>query len=109
LLELGHTYPWIYGVKINAATASEKGIEDGDEIWIESEFGYKVMGKAVVTEAVHPEVLGITGVFGRLVHGEQVGRKVGSHWNTLVGQRLERTDKMSSSVDSCVKVKVYKA
>jgi anaerobic selenocysteine-containing dehydrogenase len=109
LLELGHTYPWVYGVKINTGTAQAKGIRNGDEIWIESEYGYKVKGTAVVTEAVHPEVIGLTGVFGRLVRGEKVGRKVGSHWNTLIGQSLDRLDKLSSSLDGCIKVKVYKA
>jgi anaerobic selenocysteine-containing dehydrogenase len=109
LLELGHTYRWIYGVTINRDTAAAKGIEDGEEIWIESEYGYRVKGNAVVTEAVHPEVLGLSGVFGRLVFGEKVGRKVGVHWNTLVGQNLENIDKLSSSLDGCVKVKVYKA
>lgn len=108
LLELGHTYPWIYGAQINSETAKAKGIRDGDEIRIESEFGYQVQGKAVVTEGIHPECVGLSGVFGRLAFGEKVGRKVGPHWNTLVGQNLERVDKMSTSLDGCIRVKVTK-
>jgi molybdopterin-containing oxidoreductase family molybdopterin binding subunit len=109
LLELGHTYPWIYGAQINSETAKARGIEDGDEIRIESEFGYQVQGKAVVTEGIHPECVGLSGVFGRLAFGEKVGRKVGPHWNTLIGQNLERLDKMSSILDGCIRVKVSKA
>lgn len=109
LLEIGHTYPWIYGIQINRETAEKKGIKDGDEICVESEFGYSVKGTAVITEGIHPECIGTVGACGRLTFGEKVGRKVGVHWNTLVGQTLERIDKMSSSLDGCVRVKIYKA
>ena len=108
-LEIGYAYPWVYGVQIHSETAKRKGIEDGDEIWIESEYGYKVKGKAVTTEGIHPECVGTMGIAGRLTHGEKVGRKVGPHWNTLIGLRLDRMDKMSSSLDGCFRVKVFKA
>lgn len=107
-LEIGHTYPWIYGVQINAATAKSKGIEDGDSIWIESEYGYKVKGKAVVTEGIHTECIGTMGTAGKLTFGDKLGRKVGVNWNTLLSQNLDRIDKMSSALDLCVRVKIYK-
>jgi molybdopterin-containing oxidoreductase family molybdopterin binding subunit len=108
-LEIGYAYPWVYGVQIHSETARRKGIQDGDDIWIESEFGYRVKGKAVITEGIHPECVGTMGAAGRLTHGEKVGRKVGPHWNTLVGLQLDRMDKMSSSLDGCFRVKVFKA
>ena len=107
-LEIGHVYPWVYGVVVHTDTAGAKGIRDGDEIWVESEFGYRVKGRAVVTEGIHPECIGTTGTGGRLTFGEAVGRRVGPHWNTLVGQALDRIDKMSSSLDCCLRVKIYK-
>jgi len=109
LLEIGHTYPWIYGIQINRETAEKKGIKDGDEICVESEFGYSVKGTAVITEGIHPECIGTVGACGRLSFGEKVGRKVGVSWNALIGQTLDRIDKMSSSLDGCVRVKIYKA
>ena len=44
-LEIGHVYPWIYGVVLHPKTAASKNIQNGDEIWVESEFGYRVKGK----------------------------------------------------------------
>jgi len=86
LLEIGHTYPWIYGAQLNSETAKDKGIENGDEICIESEFGYKVKGKAVITEGIHPECVGLTGVFGRLAFGEKVGR----NWTDVSGLKYTK-------------------
>lgn len=107
-LEIGHTYPWIYGIQINSETAKAKGIEDGDEIWIESEYGHRVKGNAVITEGIHPECIGTMGTAGKLTFGEKLGRKVGVNWNTLLGQKLDRIDKLSSAIDLCVRVKIYK-
>ncbi|MCL5736538.1 MAG: molybdopterin-dependent oxidoreductase [Actinobacteria bacterium] len=108
-LEIGHTYPWIYGLPIHTRTAAERGIKDGDEVWVESEFGYRVKAKAHVTEGIHPEVVGTAGFGGRLTHGEKKGRLVGPNWNSLISTKLDRMDKMNSSLDACVRVKVYKA
>ena len=108
-LEMGHVYPWVYSVQINTETAKRKNIATGDEIWIESEFGYRIKGKAFITEGIHPECVGTSGLGGRLTHGEKVGRKVGPNWNTLMGQDLDRVDKLSSSLDSCIRVKIYKS
>lgn len=108
-LEIGHTYPWIYRVPIHTSTAAKHGIKDGDKIWIESEFGYRVEGTAHITEGIHPECVGTSGFGGRLTRGAKTGRKVSPNWNTLVGQRLDLMDKMNSSLDGCVRVKIYKA
>ena len=50
-----------------------------------------------------------SGFGGRLTRGAKTGRKVSPDWNTLVGQRLDLMDKMNSSLDGCVRVKIYKA
>ncbi len=109
LLEIGHTYPWIYGVMIHPDQAKRKGVSDGDEIWIESEYGYRVKGKVCVTEGIHLDCIGVSGVGGRLAYGEPVGRKEGPSWNVLFGQHLDNMDKMNSSLDSAIRVKIYKA
>jgi len=109
LKELGSTVgPWNYGIKIHTSAAAKKGIENGDEIWLESEWGYKTRGRAVVTEAVHPETVSISGQFGKLALGEPVARGVGPSWNALATNQLEYIDKLSSAHDMCIRVKVYK-
>jgi anaerobic selenocysteine-containing dehydrogenase len=107
-LEIGHTYPWLYGAMIHPAMAKKKGIKDGDPIWIESEYGYRTKGNASLTEGIHPDCIGVMGLGGRLTHGEPVGRGVGPHWNSLFGQDLSKMDKMNSSLDSAIRVKIYK-
>ena len=108
-VEIGHTYPWLYGVMVHPDLARKKGIHDGDEIWVESEFGYRVNGRASVTEGIHPECVGMMGTGGRLTHGEPVGRKVAPNWCNLFSQRLDNIDKMNDSLDSAIRVKIYKA
>ncbi|MDP6560956.1 MAG: molybdopterin dinucleotide binding domain-containing protein, partial [Candidatus Binatia bacterium] len=51
-----------YGVAINAETAKQKGIQEGD--WIEitsSSTGHMIRGRAAVTEGIHPEVVAMAG------------------------------------------------
>ncbi len=109
LVEAGHSYPWIYAVMIHPDLAKKKGLRDGEEIWIESDYGYRVKGKVHVNEGIHPECVGMTGLGGRLTVGEPVGRKLGPHWNSLFGQALDKIDKMNSSLDGAIRCKIYKA
>jgi molybdopterin-containing oxidoreductase family molybdopterin binding subunit len=108
LSELAERNPYAYKILINAETAARKGVRDGDEIWVESEAG-KVKGVAKVTECIHPEVIGIAGVFGSWAEGKPVAKGKGVHFNTLLPLSMERIDPISSGVDSCIRVKVSPA
>jgi molybdopterin-containing oxidoreductase family molybdopterin binding subunit len=108
LSELSERNPYAYKILINAETAARKGVNDGDEIWVESEAG-KVKGVAKVTECIHPEVIGIAGVFGSWAEGKPVAKGKGVHFNTLLPLNMERVDPISSGVDSCIRVKVSRA
>ena len=57
LLEFG-------GVAINSSFAKEKGIENGDEVVIESPFA-KTQARAIVREGIRPDVAVISGQFGQ--------------------------------------------
>jgi molybdopterin-containing oxidoreductase family molybdopterin binding subunit len=108
LNDLAEHNPYAYKILINSQTAEIKGIKDGDEIWVESAAG-RVKGRAKVTECIHPEVLGIAGVFGSWAKGKPVARGKGVHFNSLLPISLERIDPVSSGVDSCIRVKVSRA
>lgn len=108
LTELAERNPYAYKILINSQTAARKGVRDGDEIWVESEGG-KVKGVAKVTECIHPEVIGIAGVFGSWARGKPVAKGKGTHFNSLLPLNMDRVDPISSGVDSCIRVKVSRA
>jgi molybdopterin-containing oxidoreductase family molybdopterin binding subunit len=109
LKEIGDNLPEAYGIQINSKTAEKKGIKDGDQIAIETTNGIKRTGRAVVTDTIHPEVLGVAGTFGKRALGEPIAKGVGVHWNAIYSLNdLSVVDKVTSSIDGCVRVKVYK-
>ncbi len=108
LNDLAEHHPYAYKILINTETGARKGIRDGDTIWVESAAG-KVKGEAKLTECVHPEVVGIAGVFGSWAKGKPVAKGKGVHFNTLLPISLERIDPVSTGVDSCIRVKVSRA
>lgn len=107
LNELGEHHIFAYDVMINTETARRKKISDGDTIWIENEAG-KVKGRVKLTECIHPEVLGIAGNFGSWAFGKPIGKDKGVHWNALVPLTLKHIDAISSNLDACPRVKIYK-
>jgi len=108
LNEIAERNPYAYKILINTETAERKGVRDGDDIWVESEAG-KVKGQAKVTECIHPEVVGIAGVFGSWADGKPVAKGKGVHFNSLLPLNMSRIDPISSGVDSCIRVKVSRA
>ena len=108
LSDLAEHHPYAYKILINAETAKRKGVQDGDEISVESVAG-KVKGQAKVTECIHPEVVGIAGMFGSWAKGKPVAKGKGVHFNSLLPMSLERIDPISTGVDSCIRVKVSRA
>jgi molybdopterin-containing oxidoreductase family molybdopterin binding subunit len=105
LNDLAEHNPYAYKILINTETAERRKIKDGEQIWVESEAG-KVKGEAKLTECIHPEVIGIAGVFGSWAKGKPVAKGKGVHFNTLLPLSRERIDPVSSGVDSCIRVKV---
>ena len=104
LCEVAELNPYAQKIIINTETARRKGIKDGDKIWVESRVG-KVSAKAKVTQCIHPEAVGISSHFGHLARGMPVARGKGANFNNLLPLTL---DPVSTGVDACVRVKVYK-
>ncbi len=108
LNELSEYHSSAYRIRINRQTAQKKGIKDGDLIRLETKTGKRVEGRAKVSEGIHPEALGIAGIFGHWAKGLPVAKGKGVHFNTLITLDLEHIDMLSAAVDVCVKVKVSK-
>ncbi len=108
LTEVGEHHPWAFKVLINPVAAKRHGIKDADRITIESTEGFKVEGVAKLTECIHPDVIGIDRHGGHW-SSHPISKGKGTHFNTLLSQRLDRLDPIHQTVDSCVRVKVNKA
>jgi molybdopterin-containing oxidoreductase family molybdopterin binding subunit len=105
LTDMSDRNPYAFKILINTEAAKRRGIADGAHISVESEAG-RVTGVAKTTECIHPEVVGIAGVFGSWAKRKDVARGKGAHFNTLLPIGLDRIDRISSGVDSCIRVRV---
>ncbi len=105
LCEFAELNPYAQAVIINTKTARERGIKDNDRVYVESSVA-KVTGIAKVTECVHPDAVGISSHFGSFAKGKPIAYGKGTNLNRLTPFDI---DTVSTGLDSCVKVKVYKA
>jgi anaerobic selenocysteine-containing dehydrogenase len=112
----GNEAPWIneiceqtntYSVLVNEDVAKAKGIRDGDEVWLESPVR-KVRAKAKLTQRIHPQVVGIAGHFGHWSPGMPIAQGKGVSFNSLLPNDLEHIDKISTALDHCVQVRIFK-
>jgi anaerobic selenocysteine-containing dehydrogenase len=108
LAEIAERHPYAYKVMINARTAAEKDIADGDPLRIETPGGASAQGIAKVSECIHPEVIGIASCFGHWAKARATARGRGIHFNSLIPYRLSQIDAMAGLMDACVKVRVSK-
>jgi molybdopterin-containing oxidoreductase family molybdopterin binding subunit len=98
--------PFSYTVAINAAEARKRSLHDGQLVWIESEAGRKVKGRLKLTEAVHPEGLGIAAMCGHWTDGMPVAKGKGVFFNELLELDWEHVSPANMSLDLCAKVRV---
>jgi phenylacetyl-CoA:acceptor oxidoreductase len=95
-------------ILMNADVAEARGIEEGDEIWVESEVG-KVKGEVKLRQGIRPDTLLIAGQFGHWATpvAKDTGRVTQS---TLVPTSYSWTDPVTGNQQGLVvKAKVYKA
>jgi anaerobic selenocysteine-containing dehydrogenase len=109
LEEVCRSEPYSYFVCLNSHTASDKGIGDGDPIWLESTEGRRLRGRARLTEAIHPQVVAIAGNGGHWAQGMPLAKGTGVFFNSLLTFDLKHVDVVSLTVDCDARVKVYRA
>ena len=112
----GNENPWVdeiceatgaYSILLNAAVGKAKGIANGDMVWLESPV-CKARAKVKLTECIHPEAVGVGGHFGHWSPGMPVSRGKGVNFNSLLPTDLDHVDMISTALDHCVEVRVYK-
>ena len=98
--------PFSYTIAINAETGSRKGLRDGAMVWVENEKGRKVKGRVRLTQAVHPEGLGIAACAGHWSRGMPVARGKGVFYNELLELDWNHVSPVNLNLDLCARVKL---
>ncbi|MBL7119838.1 MAG: molybdopterin-dependent oxidoreductase [Dehalococcoidia bacterium] len=105
MLLVMHGYGWKNFVEINAQTADELGIGDGDKAWVESDVG-RIKAKARVFEGIRPGVVAIALGQGHYACGEWADG-IGVNPNEII--RLDYDTESGQASFLNTRVKVYKA
>jgi len=100
--------PYSYNIAMNTQSGLKRGLEDGDMIWLETERGRKVKGRVHLTQAIHPEGLGIAALCGHWAKGMPVAEGKGIFYNELLELDWEYVNPVNLTLDLCSKVKVSK-
>jgi len=98
--------PFSYTIAINADAGKRKGLRDGAPVWVETETGRKVKGRIKLTQAIHPEGLGIAACAGHWGDGMPVAKGKGVFFNELLELDWNHASPINFNLDLCVKVKV---
>jgi anaerobic selenocysteine-containing dehydrogenase len=100
--------PYYDVVCLNPTTAAAKGLNEGQEVWVESQFG-KIRGRVKVSQLFHPNAVGIGGALGRMVNtlGKLPAQRL--HYNQLMGAPLNSIDPIAGGTENTIRVKVYAA
>jgi molybdopterin-containing oxidoreductase family molybdopterin binding subunit len=101
--------PYVYAIQMHRKTAEEKGIGDGDTVWLENPQGHKVKGWVALSEGIEPKHLALAAISGHWGHFMPIAKNKGPFFNDLVELDLEHTDPLTFNQDICCRVKIYKA
>ena len=101
--------PYSYNIVLNTTTGEAKGLATGDMIWVEGETGRKVKGRVRLTEAIHPEGVGIAALAGHWGDGMPVAKGKGVFFNDLLEIDWAHSSPVNLNLDLCAKAKVSKA
>ncbi len=100
--------PLSYKIALNATVGAAKGLADGDVIRVEGETGRSVEGVVRLTEAIHPEGIGVAALCGHWADSLPVAKGKGVFFNDLLELDWHHTSPVNLNLDLCAKVKVSK-
>ena len=110
LQEVSAHDPYFGKLLVNTATAAKKGFKDGDQVWMEGQFGGKVGPVTIkTTELLHPEVVGVASGLSRQVFGMNPITSNGIPYNRLISTRWEAVDMITAAMENSPRVKIYKS
>ena len=98
--------PFSYTIAINATEARKKSLHDGQLVWVENEGGRKVKGRLKLTEAIHPEGIGIAAMCGHWSDGMPIAKGKGVFFNELLELDWAHVSPVNNNLDLCAKVRI---
>ncbi|MEW6668662.1 MAG: molybdopterin-dependent oxidoreductase [Thermodesulfobacteriota bacterium] len=106
--EMSRNNPFSYHICLYPEGARKKGIRDGDWICVENIRGSKMTGRAKLMTGIHPQaVAAITGG-GGWARGRPIAKGKGVMYNNLLMNDMEHKCPVTLSIETAVRVKVYK-
>ncbi len=100
--------PFSYTIALNTVAGKKIGLVNGDAIRVTTVMGRSVEGQVRLTEAIHPEGLGIAALAGHWGDGMPVAKGKGVFFNELLELDYEHCNPVNLNLDLCVRVKVEK-
>lgn len=98
--------PFSYTIAVNAATARRKGLRQGQPVWLESPKGRRVRGRLHLSEAIHPEGVGVGGCAGHWAATLPVADGKGVFFNELLEIDWHHASPVNLNLDTCVKLRI---
>lgn len=98
--------PYSYSIVVNRREGERRGLVHGEPIRVETETGRSVEGRVCLSEAIHPEGLGIAALAGHWGDGMPVAKGKGVFFNELLELDWAHVSPVNLNLDLCVKVKV---
>jgi molybdopterin-containing oxidoreductase family molybdopterin binding subunit len=108
LFEASEMNPFTFNVCINRSTAEKKGYKEGDWIYLENRLGKRIKVQVHLIEGIHPQTIGIVCGTGHWLEGHPCCGK-GGHLNTILESDMAHHEPIGMSIETAVRVKVYKA
>ncbi len=101
--------PYSYAIAVNAETGRAKGLVDGQPITVDTETGRSVTGRVRLTEAIHPEGVGIAALCGHWTDGMPIAKGKGVFFNDLLELDWDHASPVNINLDLCARVRVSPA
>lgn len=106
--EASRMNPYTYHITMNAGTAKEKGLKDGNIIEIESSYGRKTKGILKTMQGQHPQTIGIAACSGHWAKGLPIAKDKGTNFDILMEIDLKHMDPICLNIETASRVKVRK-
>ena len=101
--------PYSYTIVMNRASGARRGLKHGEVVRVEGERGQSVEGRLCLSEAIHPEGLGIAACAGHWSDGMPLAKGKGVFFNDFIELDWDHVSPLNLSLDICARVKVSKS
>lgn len=105
--EMSQKNPYTFNIVMNADTAKQKGIREGDTICLENFRGNKVTGRVKLSQMIHRQAVAMVGL-GGWAKGRPIAKGKGVNFNELLPADQKHIDPVCGAFEINVMVKAYK-